>query len=258
MNAPLRKPPRSWLAALASAARLLLHGAGQILYPNACRLCGDPLPPEVGAFCISCKDALRTDPHPSCWRCAATVGPFVDLRDGCTYCRDAGFAFDRAFRLGPYEGRLRDVVLLLKHHRGEDLAEHLGVFWASCAADTLCAAGIEVVVPTPLHWFGRLRRGYNQSEALARALATALGVPCRPRWLCRARLTRKQHHCRSREERRANVRDAFRSRAGALVRGKHILLVDDVMTTGSTAHEAARPLRAAGAAQVTVAVLARA
>src|SRR5205823_5857562 len=113
----------------------------------------------------------------------------------------------------------------------------------------------DVVIPVPLHWFHRLRRGYNQSEALARELAAALGVPCRPRWLRRARLTRKQHHSLSREERRANVHDAFRARHADAVRGRHVLLVDDVMTTGSTAHEAARPLRAAGAAQITVAVL---
>jgi ComF family protein len=258
MDAPPPKSPRSWLAALTSAARLLLQGAGQLLYPNACRLCDEPLAPDGGAFCAPCKDGLRTDPRPSCPRCAASVGPFVNLQDGCRHCRGAGFAFDVAFRFGPYEGLLRDAILRLKHHRGEVLAGHLAELWASCAADTLRAAGIDVVIPVPLYWLHRLRRGYNQSEALALALAVALGVPCRPRWLRRARATRKQHHCRSREERRENVRDAFRTRHADLLRGQRVLLVDDVMTTGGTAHEAARPLRAAGAAQVTVAVLARA
>jgi ComF family protein len=258
MDAPPPKSPRSWLSALASAARLLLQGAGQLLYPNACRLCGEPLAPDAGAFCAPCKDGLRSDPRPSCPRCADTVGPFVLLQDGCTHCQAAGFAFDLAFRLGPYEGLLRDAILRLKHHTGEGLADHLGELWASCAAERLRAAGSDVVIPVPLHWLHRLRRGYNQSEALARGLAAALGVPCRPRWLRRARATRKQHHCQSSDERRANVRGAFRTRHAGSLRGRRVLLVDDVMTTGSTAHEAARTLRAAGAAQVAVAVLARA
>jgi ComF family protein len=186
------------------------------------------------------------------------------LQEGCTHCREAGFAFARAFRFGPRKDNdgndslLYKAVLRLKHHTGESLAEHLGELWANCAADTLRAAGIDVVIPVPLYWLHRLRRGYNQSEALALALAAALGVPCRPRWLRRARATRKQHHCRSRDDRQENVRDAFRTRHADSLRGKRVLLVDDVMTTGSTAHEAARPLRAAGAAQVAVAVLARA
>jgi ComF family protein len=258
MDVPPPKSPRSWLAALTSAARLLLQGAGQLLYPNACRLCGEPLAPDGGAFCPPCKDGLLTDSRPSCPRCAATVGPFVPLDNGCTHCREAGFAFDRAFRLGPYEGLVRDAVLRLKDHRGEALAGHLGELWANRAAHTLRASGIDVVIPVPLHWLHRLQRGYNQSEVLALALATALGVPCRPRWLCRARATRKQHNCRSREERQENLRNAFRTYHAGSLRGRRALLVDDVMTTGCTAHEAARPLRAAGAAQITVAVLARA
>jgi ComF family protein len=258
MAAPPSQPPRSWLAALASVGRLLLQGVGQLVYPNACRLCSEPLQPNGGYFCQPCTDALLEDPYPACPRCATTVGPFVNLRGGCTHCRDSHLAFDRAVRLGPYEGLRRDAVLRLKHHTGEGLAEALGRLWAGRAAEALRGLGPDVVIPVPLHWWHRLRRGYNQSEALARELAAALGIPCRPRWLRRARLTRKQHHCPSREERRENVRDAFRARAGAALRESHVLLVDDVMTTGDTAHEAARPLRAAGAAQVTVAVLARA
>jgi ComF family protein len=258
MAAPPSKPSRSWLSSLASAGRLLLQGVGQLLYPNACRLCHEPLPPDGGYFCPPCKDSLLADPQPACPRCAVTVGPFVNLQGGCTRCHGTSLAFDRAVRLGPYEGPLRDAVLRLKHHTGEGLAEALGRLWAERAGEALRALAADVVLPVPLHWFHRLRRGYNQSEALARELAAGLGLPCRPRWLRRARLTRKQHHFRSGEERRGNVHDAFRARAGDALRGKHVLLVDDVMTTGSTAHEAARPLRAAGAAQITVAVLARA
>jgi predicted amidophosphoribosyltransferase len=101
----------------------------------------------------------------------------------------------------------------------------------------------------------RLRRGYNQSEILARPLAGRLRLPCRPGWLRRGRRT-PQQTLQPPAGRRENVRGAFRARAGAGLRGRTVLLVDDVLTTGSTAHEAARALRQAGAARVVVAVLA--
>jgi predicted amidophosphoribosyltransferase len=108
-----------------------------------------------------------------------------------------------------------------------------------------------------LHWLRRWRRGYNQSAALARGIATRLGLPCHPSWLRRIRNTPQQTH-QTPAGRKANVRGAFRTRPGAPVRGRTILLVDDVMTTGVTASEAARALRAGGASRVVVAVLARA
>src|SRR5690242_10052802 len=109
MNAPAPSAPPSWLAALAAAGRTLLQGLGQLLYPNACRVCGAALPPDAGAFCPACKVALLTDPFPACPRCARTVGPFANLDGGCTRCRDDRFAFDRAVRLGAYDGLLKEV-----------------------------------------------------------------------------------------------------------------------------------------------------
>jgi predicted amidophosphoribosyltransferase len=110
---------------------------------------------------------------------------------------------------------------------------------------------------SPLHWWRHWQRGHNQSEALARALARRLGVPCRPRWLRRVRHTPRQTQ-QPPSARADNVRGAFRARRGAPLAGTTVLLVDDVLTTGSTASEAARALRAAGAGRVVVAVLGRA
>ncbi|MCC6418403.1 MAG: ComF family protein [Gemmataceae bacterium] len=250
--------PRTWLAALAAAGRVLLQGFGLLLYPNACRACTAALAPDAGAFCPACRGALLADTAWACPRCAATVGPYAHVADGCPACRDEHFAFDRALRLGVYAGLVRDVVLRLKHYSGEPLAEAVGDLWAAHAAAALRALRADVVVPVPLHWRRRWRRGYNQSEALGRRLAVALGVPCRPRWLRRVRATKTQHYLDTVSDRQANVRNAFAVRAGADVRGKTVLLVEDVMRTCSTVHEAARPLHAAGAARVAVAALARA
>jgi ComF family protein len=236
---------------------MLFRGLLQIFYPNLCWLCRQPIPPEQHAMCVSCREALFTDPRPSCPRCAATVGPFADLETGCPACRKEGFAFDRAMRLGPYEGPLRDVVVRIKNPLGEGLAEIVAAEWAALALEKLHPLGIHHVVPVPLHWWRRWQRGYNQSDALARALAKVLQRPCHPYGLRRLRKTAKQVGL-SPSQRRANVHGAFVARRTLALSGKTVLLVDDVMTTGSTAHEAARALRQAGAARVVVAVLARA
>jgi ComF family protein len=242
---------------LASLGRELARGLLHLLYPGACFACGRALAPDEADFCPACRATLTVDPHPPCPRCAATVGPFVNLDGGCTACRAAAFHFESVQRLGPYEGLLRDLILRMKHASGEALAEALGGLWAVCAAPRLKATGVTSVVAVPLHWRRRWSRGYNQSEALARMLAARLGLPCQLRWLRRIRHTARQT-LQTPSARAENVRGAFTVSPGRLLTGQAVLLVDDVMTTGSTATEAARALRAAGAARVVVAVLARA
>jgi ComF family protein len=201
---------------------------------------------------------LTIDPFSSCPRCAATIGPFAlaTLKDGCTRCGNTSFRFERVLRLGPYDGLLRDVILRLKHLQGDVLAELVGELWAEHAETALRGVHADAIVPIPLHWWRRWRRGYNQSLALARGLAARLHLPLRPRLLRRTRNTPLQTQ-QAPSTRPTNVRGAFRASSTRLG-GKTVLLVDDVMTTGSTANEAAGALRAAGAARVVVAVLARA
>jgi ComF family protein len=159
-------------------------------------------------------------------------------------------------RLGVYDGLLRIVVLRLKDRRSEWLAELVADAWARASPDRFQALQLDAVVAVPLHPWRRLVRGYNQSEALARGLCGRLSLPLRP-WLRRVRHTPTQTG-RPASARRANVRGAFAVRRGAVVAGRTVLLMDDVMTTGATASEAARALMSAGARAVTVAVLARA
>ena len=144
-----------------------------------------PLPPRRRAV-------LRRLPHRFCRRSvsrlsalAATVGPYAVIDGRCKHCRDETLPFDAAVRLGPYDGPLREAVLRIKHHSGEGLAELLGELWADHAGPALHALGAEAIVPVPLHWRRRWRRGYNQSEALAHGLAARLRLPVRPAWLRR-------------------------------------------------------------------------
>jgi ComF family protein len=232
------------------------RGVAQLVYPNACLVCDAPEPaaPFRHGLCGGCHAAVTADPFETCPRCAATVGPHTDTAARCVACRDRGFAFDRAVRLGPYDGRLRDAVLRMKSSAGEGLAEMMGRVAAETHGAKLAAC--RVVVPVPLHWWRRWRRGYNQAAAVAREVAAALGLPCEPGWLRRVRPV-AQHAQPSVTARRENVKGAFAVSSHASLAGRRVLLVDDVLTTGATAGEAARELLRGGADGVTVLVLAR-
>jgi ComF family protein len=230
-----------------------MRGLADLVYPPRCLACGRP-PPGRERFCSACSAALFHDPHLCCPRCAARVGPFAVTDDSCALCRAEGAPFQATVRLGPYDGALRDAILRIKSNAHEGLAELLGERLAQNHIDRLRALSPDMVVPVPLHWWRRLRRGYNQSAAVARGLASRLGLPCRSWSLWQVRHTKPQKTL-SATQRRDNVRGAFR--AWGRLDGAHVLLVDDVMTTGATASEAARALRRAGA-RVSVAVLARA
>lgn len=241
----------SWL----KTGQFLLDGTLNLFFPNTCWTCGTILSPEQRLVCPGCRSVLTTDPHPTCPRCSSSIGPGTTDEDGCPRCRHNSFAFDRTIRLGPYEGLLREVVLRLKQPGGEGLAEVMGRIFAESSGSRLAALGATVVVPIPLHWRRLLGRGFNQSRSLASGLAKGMNLPCQSRWLWRFRATSQQSHL-SPSARRENVRGAFRVRPELQLQGQTILLVDDVLTTGSTASEAARALRAGRPERIVVAVLA--
>lgn len=164
--------------------------------------------------------------------------------------------FERAVRLGRYERQLRAAVLRMKNLTGEGLADQIGRMYAHSRAEVFTVLGIDVVVPVPLHWRREWKRGYNQAASIGRELAAGLNVAFQPRLLRRVRDTTQQTQP-TRTARQENVKGAFRVADRARVDGRTVLLVDDVMTTCSTASEAAKTLLAGGAERVVVAVVAR-
>jgi ComF family protein len=239
-----------------TSLRTLGEGLVQIVYPAACQICLEPLSPSPLQFCPRCLSFLDQKNSLYCWRCGSTIGPYESVTQGCARCRSESFAFSRVYRFGSYEGLLREVVLRMKSNAGENLAEAIGRIWGErLCLDLSSGAPVDLVIPVPLHWWRRIRRGYNQAEALGHSVARRLHADHCTGCLVRSRRTPLQTAL-SATARRSNVKGAFRARRPERLRGKRVLLVDDVMTTSSTVNEAAKALRDAGAAEVIAAVLA--
>jgi ComF family protein len=179
----------------------------------------------------------------------------------CANCRDCAPEFDRAASFGEYTDGVRGLVHLLKYESVRPVARPLGGMLAQAIAELLagCADAKPLLIPVPLHKSRRRSRGFNQSELIARAAAKRL--PQRLEVACGALVRQRDTVSQvglTREERIANVRDAFRVADAARVRGRDVVLVDDVMTTGTTLSECARVLKKAGAKRVWAATVARA
>jgi ComF family protein len=211
-------------------------------------------------MCALCTANLPLVTGPACRRCGLPLGPFALDHEGrwCEGCRTLPLAaFRRTVAVGSYEGVLRRAVASYKYGRRPHLARTLSALLVGRAVEAFAGdAAPDVVVSVPLHPSRRRWRTFDQAELLAAPVAAALGVPLARGALRRAvdtpTLTRL-----SRAERAETVKGAFRVAKPRDVEGRRVLLVDDVMTTGVTCSECARALKAAGATEVVVAVLAR-
>src|SRR5215470_258787 len=181
----------------------------------------------------------------------------IDIAFTCANCAHRTIYFDAA--VAAYRGRgiVRDVIHEFKYNRQIHL-RHLVARWLRAALDDerLRDRQFDVIVPVPLHPARHRERGFNQASLLAELLSAHTSIPCKP-LLKRIRYTTTQTAL-DRSERMENLHNAFRLRQNVDVRGLRMLLIDDVLTTGSTLSECARVLKRAGALSVHAATAARA
>jgi ComF family protein len=188
-----------------------------------------------------------------------SVGERPDASPCCGECLQSPPPFEKAVAYGSYDGALRELIHLLKYDRVRPAASVLGRMVSDCVVQLVSQfeSEIPVVVPVPLHQKKLRERGFNQSELIAQEAMKLLPLgrmDCSV--LSRVRATETQTGLTP-EQRRANIRGAFRVLISDKISGKNILLIDDVFTTGTTASECARVLRKAGAKRVWVATVAR-
>ncbi len=231
-------------------ARLALDAA----LPTLCVACRAPVAGE--GVCAACWSRLSFIAAPYCPRLGI---PFA-CDPGADVISDEALARPPAYRRARAAVRYDDGALALVHalkfQDRTDLAPVMGRWMARAGADLLGEAAL--IVPVPLHWRRGLARRFNQAGALARGVAAVAGRPVASGVLARVRPTPHQIGL-SRAERAANVQNAFNVPAGreAALAGRHVVLIDDVLTTGATAEACARALTRAGAAAVDVLVFAR-
>lgn len=234
------------------------RGILDLVFPRNCLLCGRDLALGEGLYiCPECHGSIVLEFGERCPRCGAFLGPYAYAVRDCSICRGKRLAFRRAAAVGLYSGPLREIILRLKYRRLEYLAEPLASMLYGAARKAGLAEEQDLLTSVPLHWGRRLRRGFDQADLLSQRLNRFLQIPLSERNLRRIRATASQTGL-SESKRRENVRGAFKVRRPDEVKGKRVLLVDDVMTTGATVSECARTLLRAGAKEVSVLVVARA
>ena len=246
---------------MATAFSRWAEAALDLVAPRVCLACDAERQAEH-ALCARCRHLVRPQPRDPCPRCAAALGPGVDLC-ACTACADLRPRFAAAVAAAVYPGLAGELIRRAKYGRDPLLAVPLGGLLADAAARWPGRAGLTAVVPVPPSRARVRERGFHLADLVAERIADRLGVPLRLRWLERVGDPLPQAALPRTERRRAargTVQIAARTwpLAAPRVTGEVVLLVDDVLTTGATANECARVLRAAGAAQVRVAVCARA
>lgn len=248
-----------------TALRVLqsLHeGLLDLLFPPRCAVCQ-----QIGApyLCDACIVAFPPLGSPVCRICGTPVpatealrSPVLDLAALCGACRhQTQHHFTWARAAGSYDGLLREAIHRLKYDHRKGLGYRLGD-WAHRAGGTALQPPSvpDLVVPVPLHWTRARQRGFNQSLLVAQGFVGQRTWPIATDALVRTRRTRPQVDLDA-DQRAANVANAFAVSGRHPVRGKRVLIVDDVLTTMHTVDECARVLKAAGAREVFVVAVAR-
>ena len=239
-----------------------------IFLPAGCRLCEKALLSASRLpICAECLGSFSVIGEDICRRCGLPLDAFPSETQGlvadatagtlCGPCRRGAYHFDRVRSVFRYEEGVVRAIVMLKSEAMEPLADWFAEGMARRVGGEAAYAGLDAVVPVPLHKVRHRERGFNQAELLSRRLAKSLKLPHQGVLLVRKR-PRPNKHLLTERERWETVRGAFTTKVGSRIDKKRVLLVDDVMTTGATLDACAKALREAGATEVCGLTAARA
>jgi ComF family protein len=234
----------------------LLQSAVSLLYPPGCTICRKSI--RAGDYlCDQCETKVVRIVAPFCHKCSEPFDGSITNTFACANCAHRTIYFDAAVSAYRGHGIVRQIIHEFKYGRQIHL-RHLVARWLNSALndERLRESHFDVIMPVPLHPARQRERGFNQASLLAELLSAQTSIPVKP-LLERTRYTTTQTAL-DRSERMENLHNAFRLRKNADVRGLRVLLVDDVLTTGSTLNECARILKRASAFSVHAATAARA
>lgn len=202
----------------------MLEGLSHLVYPKLCEGCNKPLLEEEDVLCLNCNiyKLPRTAYH--------------HIADNETFMRFTGRGSVKkatSFAYFTNEGLLQHLLHRLKYEGKQDIGKFLGRQLANDLKQISWHEGIEAIIPIPLHPYKEAKRGFNQAEIIASSMSDIWSIPILTDVLYRKKHTESQTQ-KSREERMLNMEGAFELKNKELVSGKHVLLVDDVLTTGAT------------------------
>jgi competence protein ComFC len=233
-----------------------LHALASLFYPASCVVCAAQVE-RSEYLCADCQERAPRIVAPFCSKCSEPFPGAITQAFSCANCEDRVLHFDCAVAAYRSRGLVRRLVHQFKYAKQRHLRYPLAGWLSETMHDPrLRDRRFDLVVPVPLHPARERERGFNQAALLAELLAASIAVPLRP-VLERTRYTTTQT-AHDRAERIENLRGAFRLRKNREVQGLRVLLVDDVLTTGSTLSECARVLKGAGAVSTHAATAARA
>lgn len=219
-----------------------------IIFPITCTSCGIDLPIDDSLrVCVVCKNNIKAIDNSYCCKC----GLFLpDGGENCFFCLQKPkyyFEFIRSY--GIYDGVLKKLIQRFKYNNKDYLGKFLGELMISTInnCDELIMA--DCIIPVPMHWFKKLTRGYNQTELLAKHISQHFDKPLLLNTLSRNKLSGSQVKLQ-RLKRIENIKGCFNINKREEIKGKDVLLIDDVATTCSTLNECAKTLRKAGASKV--------
>lgn len=238
--------------------RGFFKGIKDLIYPNCCLACKNRIDPAKAQslVCTQCWEKIEKNLPPFCASCGRRLDKLSTAKNICSSCLRFKFHFDRAFSPCAYTGVIKKLIHEFKYTGKDYLGKPLGELMNKFIKDyRLPIEYLDFIIPVPLHNSRLREREFNQAQILSEQIAKEFNKKVLLNVLVRSKQTKTQTELAF-EERRKNVEKSFIVRNPEGIKGRNLLLIDDVLTTGATSSEAAKTLKDSGARIIFVMTLA--